>query len=596
MAVGSYGEVVHWIDRQTVDLAILTPGVFASLLSNSNGTTHSLRCQYLATMQLPAARSKWATDQRQAEELCDHYGSVCLVAESSTLQSVEELRQATSKNQVEFLFVHPMSVSGRIAPTAILQGLGITPNREQVRFTYSHSQSLRILANPMPAKERIAFVWDDAAGNDTALESGIRRLPFPELEALQIPHDVVVASNEFQYGDHFRTLLLNQVRNGPFQFTQVDNWASLYEAVNHWVEVSNTTLLTDQGEHVSLDEIAHSLLQYARSQPHPPRLALVLSGGGAKCSYQVGAVQALEEKIAELRERNPEQDIDIELVVGTSGGAINSLPMAMKIGATAQGQKTLEATWHALDQRDIVRPSFLVRANMGLWFAIVQTALIIWAVRWFVPQIERRGKTFAITYTVVAALEILLGDLPGSPWHWLGTNHVLHHAWLWFSFGVRTSAWSLFAIGIGAIFLESRAMRRGQHISIPKWFTKTTLLAGVLGLPIIQWTIILLHEETLSGGQGMERALADKIPPLIDKHLAHHDLSPLEKKGTDKPHEMLRNVSRQVITGARPCNNRIMPGTNKRRPANRPLFLCVCRPYCTPANVWRTWAFVAATS
>ena len=184
---------------------------------------------------------------------------------------------------------------------------------------------------------------------------------------------------------------------------------------------------------------------------------------------------------------------------------------------------------------------------MGLWFAIVQTALIIWAVRWFVPQIERRGKTFAITYTVVAALEILLGYLPGSPWHWLGTNHVLHHAWLWFSFGVRTSAWSLFAIGIGAIFLESRAMRRGQHISIPKWFTKTTLLAGVLGLPIIQWTIILLHEETLSGGQGMERALADKIPALIDKHLAHHDLSPLEKRVADKPHEMLRNVSRQII-------------------------------------------------
>lgn len=58
IAVGSYGEVVHWIDRQTVDLAILTPGIFASLLSNSNGTTHSPRCQYLATIQLPAARSK----------------------------------------------------------------------------------------------------------------------------------------------------------------------------------------------------------------------------------------------------------------------------------------------------------------------------------------------------------------------------------------------------------------------------------------------------------------------------------------------------------------------------------------------------------
>ena len=32
LAVGSYGEVLHWIDSQQIDLAILTPGVFAGLL------------------------------------------------------------------------------------------------------------------------------------------------------------------------------------------------------------------------------------------------------------------------------------------------------------------------------------------------------------------------------------------------------------------------------------------------------------------------------------------------------------------------------------------------------------------------------------
>ncbi len=33
LAVGSYGDVTHWLDEQQVDLAILTPGLFAALLS-----------------------------------------------------------------------------------------------------------------------------------------------------------------------------------------------------------------------------------------------------------------------------------------------------------------------------------------------------------------------------------------------------------------------------------------------------------------------------------------------------------------------------------------------------------------------------------
>ena len=54
-------------------------------------------------------------------------------------------------------------------------------------------------------------------------------------------------------------------------------------------------------ERVTLDEIGWLLVQYARSQPvpadRPLRLALVLSGGGAKCAYQVGAIQAVEEAL-----------------------------------------------------------------------------------------------------------------------------------------------------------------------------------------------------------------------------------------------------------------------------------------------------------
>lgn len=144
LALGSYGDVLHWIDRQLIDLAILTPGVFADLLP-SDGRHEPRMCRYLATVQLPPARSKWASAQRRAEGFHDSYRSVCLISEPSTLQNVDDLRTAVRENRVEFLFVHPLSVSGRAAPKEALRQAGIEPTKEQVRFTYSHSQSIRML-------------------------------------------------------------------------------------------------------------------------------------------------------------------------------------------------------------------------------------------------------------------------------------------------------------------------------------------------------------------------------------------------------------------------------------------------------------------
>lgn len=547
LAVGSYGEVLHWIDRQLVDVAVLTPGAFASLLP-SDGRQEPRGCRYLATVQLPPAKSKWAAGQRRTEGFHDSYRSVCLVSDSSALRTFDDLRRAFLADRVEFLFVHPLSVSGRAVPREALRQAGIEPTQEQVHFTYSHSQSIRMLNDVFSNKERVALVWDDAAGNDLELEKDVRQLPFPGLEKLEIPHDVIVARPDFQYGSRLRNLLLESFHTEErYRFTRIDDWKARYGLVRDWLDAAGAASSLEDGEKASLDEIGQSLLLYSGSQPRPPRLALVLSGGGAKCSYQVGAVTALEEKLAELRRDNPEHKLDIGLVVGTSGGAINSLPVAMGISRTEVGQQALRDTWRQLDQRDVVRPSLMIRANMGLWFALLQTAFVIWFVRRFVPQPERRARKFAIAYTSLAGAEILIGYLPGSPWRWLGTNHVWHHAWLWLNFGVRASAWSLFAIGIGALVLETLRARRGRHINIPEWLTKTALAVGLLGLPLLQLATILTYEETLSGGQGMQRALADKFPRLIDRHLAHGKLPPLELNNTADSGERLQIVSRQVI-------------------------------------------------
>lgn len=547
LAVGSYGEVLHWIDRRLVDVAVLTPGAFASLLP-SDSRQEPKGCEYLATVQLPPAKSKWAVGRRRTGSFHDSYGAVCLVSSLSTLQNVDDLRAAAREDRVEFLFVHPVSVSGRAVPEKALRQAGIEPAQERVRFTYSHTQSIRFLNDASAERERVAFVWDDAAGNDPRLETGVRRLDFPELDKLEIPHDVVVARADFEHADRLQDLLFQDLSaNQHYRFTRSDDWRTRYGSVRDWLDAVGATSALDEGEQASLDEIGQLLLLHSRSQPRPPRLAVVLSGGGAKCSYQVGAVTALEEKLAELRRKNPDHELDIGLVVGTSGGAINSLPVAMGVSRTEQGQRALRDTWRQLDQRDIVRPSLMIRANMGLWFALLQTALVVWLVRRFVPQPELRARRFAIVYASLAGAEILIGYLPGSPWRWLGTNHVWHHVWLWLNFGVRASAWSLFTIGIAALALETVRARRGRHITFPEWLTKTTLLIGLLGLPLLQFVTILSYEETLSGEQGMERALADKFPRLIDQHLANEKLPALELDDKASSGERLQIASRQVI-------------------------------------------------
>ena len=86
----------------------------------------------------------------------------------------------------------------------------------------------------------------------------------------------------------------------------------------------------------------------------------------------------------------------------------------------------------------------------------------------------------------LAGIEVLLGYVAPLPGSLLGTNHVLHHIWLWFSFGVKASAWSLFAIGVVALVLQAVRSRRGDHIRLPKRFTRTLLVTGLLGLPLLQ--------------------------------------------------------------------------------------------------------------
>ena len=557
IAPGSYGDVLHWLDQGLVDVAILTPGAFASLMpSNASAASEASEVfTYLATIQVPPASSPFATTERKASGFHSSYTSVALVNHESSIHSFEDLRQAARSSEAEFLFVHPMSVSGCMIPIEALHQAGINPTEDQFRYTYSHSQSIRLLHESESGKERIAFVWDDATASEPELESTIRRINFPDLDQIRIPQNVIVARSDYPHVDRVKQRLADAAGDqNPLIY--LDDWRVRFESLRARLTAAKSRESISDSSRVSVNELAQSFLHDSRSQSRPTRLALVMSGGGAKCSYQVGAVAALEQELANLRQRTGEHGLDISLVVGTSGGAINSVPVALGITNTEDGYQAFRNTWRSLDQREIVRPSWLIRANMGLWFTALQIALITWACRkWIADRLTTR-KRMARLVILLAAIEIGLGYAPFEPWQFLGTNHLLHHLWLWLSFGLKASAVMMLAIGLSMLVIDaiksdkanfdSLQSEETQRVSIPSWATKTTLVACILGLPLIQGITIFFYQQTLSTGSGMEYSLAQRFPELIDQHLAQQQLPTLNLNNHATHADRLRQTSRQI--------------------------------------------------
>ena len=85
---------------------------------------------------------------------------------------------------------------------------------------------------------------------------------------------------------------------------------------------------------------------------------LVLTGGGARAAYQVGALQALAE-IA------PPGKIPFDIIAGISAGAINGVALATGAEDFQDAVRRLSATWSTLNQDRIFRTGALRLASIG---------------------------------------------------------------------------------------------------------------------------------------------------------------------------------------------------------------------------------------
>jgi NTE family protein len=76
-----------------------------------------------------------------------------------------------------------------------------------------------------------------------------------------------------------------------------------------------------------------------------PRLAVVLSGGGARGAYEVGVLAYLLEEFMPTRE----VPVPVSIVCGTSVGAINSAHLAASLSQPREGMRRLVELWETLE-------------------------------------------------------------------------------------------------------------------------------------------------------------------------------------------------------------------------------------------------------
>ncbi len=87
-------------------------------------------------------------------------------------------------------------------------------------------------------------------------------------------------------------------------------------------------------------------------------LALVLTGGGARAAYQVGAIQALSEILSD--HENP-----FGVMTGVSAGAINASYLAARAGKFSSSTKGLWDLWAHLDSEKVYRADVGSLTSLG---------------------------------------------------------------------------------------------------------------------------------------------------------------------------------------------------------------------------------------
>jgi len=93
-------------------------------------------------------------------------------------------------------------------------------------------------------------------------------------------------------------------------------------------------------------------------RPSVATLGLILTGGGARAAYQVGALRAIVEVVGSTQNPFP-------VITGVSAGAINGAALAASADDFAGGVRRLAETWLSLTPERVYRTDVLSVTSIG---------------------------------------------------------------------------------------------------------------------------------------------------------------------------------------------------------------------------------------
>lgn len=244
------------------------------------------------------------------------------------------------------------------------------------------------------------------------------------------------------------------------------------------------------------------------------RLAVVLSGGGARGAYEVGVLSYLFEELEKHR-KNP---ISVDILCGTSVGAINAAFLAAHLADPAAGMAKLRALWSGLELDQVLSFGFRQAigwlrpgGESGLINATPLARIIHHEIPWSrITQTMRSGRLKAISvtctevYTGRTVLFMQTGPTTSLPTHAppntlirgerIGPHHVLASASLPILFPPVRVGRALYmdgalrhntpiapAIRLGATHLFVVSTSREQRGIVPSAPTKSPTTALILG-------------------------------------------------------------------------------------------------------------------
>ena len=572
LVVGTYDEVYHWYRSDQIDLAVMNPGPLALLLKEFG--QEEMSKAFIGTRAIIPGSTSIAAEGGMVPR--DKYNSILVVNRESlksqfpslyakkalldheATQIIDLVFDKARQRQTQFLFVHPFSTSGYIFPRKLLKertGIDLTPS--DYELTYSHNVSLTEIrksgSNPH-GRLRVAFVSDETQttkedGKLLIIRSGDLSTPIVQDALVFTPDFVRRESAELA---RVKELLRASTGQQTFNLTTSPDWWKAYEQVGQWIETFNgeKSLLSTE---LTLDQIIRRINNYNLHHPDKPaRVALVLSGGGAKCAYQLGAVEVLEDKLKQAQLENGTPRPSLDLVVGTSGGAINALTIAAEVTKEDAGRQRLRSTWENFGQSEFLKPSDTVRRLLGLTIGFTFSMLFFNAAYnrhlrrtasgeetalkdeqntnlslWSKFRNQFRYGTWSeragVWLLMISLLLFLISLKPITLTDWLSPETLLRqHVWIHVvEYGGQILWWTaiaIFVVGLILYFTSFLASRQRWFAILSRRLLFPTIVVAILLFFLLPIATIYsaVTQHTLFVSSGIDEKMATEIPKLLN--------------------------------------------------------------------------------